>query len=824
MNGRQEPAGQRPKHPILPTAAATLSALGSSREIGLRGEDATARFQREGANDVPEEKAHPLARLALKFWGLSAWMIELIVVLSFILHKWTDLWVALSLLIVNAVLGFLQEQRASAAVSALRHRLQVTARVLRDGAWQAIPAPALVRGDVVRVRSGDFVPADVQILDGTLQVDQSVLSGESQELTKTNDDALYSGSVVRQGEATAVVVATGERTYFGRTTRLVESAHPKLHVEEVIARVVKWLFVIVGVLVAVAIITSLAEGRHLVDILPLSLVLLMGAVPVALPVMFTVSMAVGSMELARRGVLVTRLSAAEDAANMDVVCADKTGTLTMNRLSLAGAVPQPRFTEADVICYGALASTEANQDPIDLAFLRAARERRLLQGTERTKSFKPFSPQTRRTEALVESGGRQFRIMKGALRTVAEAAGLDSSAIMTLEARASEEARKGVRVLAVARADDDAPLQLVGLALLFDAPRPDSHQLIDELRSLGVIVKMLTGDALPVATEVARELGLGEVIRAPELRAAQDAHAAALVQGSSGFAEVFPEDKFLVVQSLQTARHIVGMTGDGVNDAPALRQAEVGIAVSGATDAAKGAASVVLTTEGLGGIIDLVKNGRAIYQRVLTWIVNKVSRTILKSGFVVIAFLVTGEFVISALGMILLMFMTDFVKIALSTDNVRPSQEPETWNIGPLVTLAVLLGLVMLIEALALLAIGWQRFDLGNNPGQLQTFTYQTLLFFALFSIVSIRERRAFWASRPSTVLAAALLADAFLGILIGVYGLAELRPLPLDQTALIVSYALVCSLGVNDFIKSAFMARFSRRCGFRRDRRPFPI
>ncbi len=801
-----------PERPTLPTAAATLSALGSSRGTGLRSEDATARLEREGANDVPEEKAHLLARLARKFWGLSAWMIELIVFLSFILHKWADLWVALSLLVVNAILSFLQEQRASAAVSALRHRLQVAARVLRDGAWQTIPAPYLVRGDVVRVRSGDFVPADVQIVEGALQVDQSVLTGESHELTKTNDDALYSGSIVRQGEATAVVVVTGVRTYFGRTTRLVESAHPKLHVEAVITRVVKWLFLIVGILVAVAIVASLVEGLQLVDILPLSLVLLMSAVPVALPVMFTVSMAVGSMELARHGVLVTRLSAAEDAANMDVVCADKTGTLTMNRLSLTGALPQPGLAEDDVVRDGALASTEANQDPIDLAFLRAARERQLLQATERTHSFTPFSPKIRRTEALVESGGRKIRVMKGALRTVAEAVGLDASAIEALEARATEEAQKGVRVLAVARADGDEPLQFVGLALLYDAPRPDSRQLIDELRSLGVTVKMLTGDALPVAREVARELGLGEVIRAPELRAAQDApteHTAELVQGSSGFAEVFPEDKFFVVESLQTAGHVVGMTGDGVNDAPALRQAEVGIAVSGATDVAKGAASVVLTTEGLGGIIDLVKNGRAIYQRVLTWIVNKVSRTILKSGFVVIAFLVTGKFVISALGMILLVFMTDFVKIALSTDNVRPSQKPETWNIGPPVTLGALLGLVMLIEALGLLAIGWQRFDLGSDPGQLQTFTFQTLLFFALFSIVSIRERRAFWASRPSTILAAALLVDASVGILIGAYGLTELRPLPLIQTALIVSYALVCSLGINDFIKSAFIARY---------------
>ena len=348
---------------------------------------------------------------------------------------------------------------------------------------------------------------------------------------------------------------------------------------------------------------------------------------------------------------------------MDVVCADKTGTLTMNRLSLVGALPQPGQAENDVVRDGALASTEANQDPIDLAFMHAAHERKLLDGTERLLSFVPFSPNTRRTEALVERSGCKTRVMKGALRTIAEAVELDSEAVLALEARTTEAAQKGFRVLAVARADGDELLRLVGVALLYDAPRPDARRLIDELRSLGVAVKMLTGDALPVAREVARELALGEVMRIPELRAAEDAsteRAADLVRGSSGFAEVFPEDKFLVVKSLQQAGHVVGMTGDGVNDAPPLKQAEVGIAVSGATDVAKGAASVVLTTEGLEGIIELVKNGRAIYQRVLIWIVNKVSRTILKAGFVVIAFLVTGKFVISALGMILLVFMTDF--------------------------------------------------------------------------------------------------------------------------------------------------------------------
>jgi len=366
-------------------------------------------------------------------------------------------------------------------------------------------------------------------------------------------------------------------------------------------------------------------------------------------------------------------------------------------------------------------------------------------------------------------------------------------------------------VLAVASGDTGGPLSLMGLVLLSDAVRPDSRELIDQLRGLGVQVKMLTGDALSVAREIAHGLGLGEIVRAPVLRAAQqDAQERArdLVAGSGGFAEVFPEDKFLLVKALQAGGHVVGMTGDGVNDGPALGQAEVGIAVSGASDVAKGAASVVLTTEGLVSILDLVRIGRATYQRVLTWIINKVSRTILKAGFVVVAFLATGRFVISALGMVLLVFMTDFVKISLSTDRVTPSKRPETWNIGPLVTVAVVLGLIMLVEALGLLAFGWRRFGLDVNSGQLQAFSFLTLLFFALFSIVSIRERRAFWASRPGGVLALALAADACVGLAIATFGLGELRPLPAGQVAFIVAYALVCSLGPNDLLKAALIGR----------------
>ncbi|HET7197173.1 MAG TPA: HAD-IC family P-type ATPase [Burkholderiales bacterium] len=745
---------------------------------GLSEAQACARLAAEGPNEVAEPPRHPLRDFARKFWGLSAWMIELIAGLSLILHKFADLAIAAALLVVNAVLGFAQESRASAAVAALRRRLQVSSRVLRDGRWGTAPARELVRGDVVRLRAGDFVPADLRLLEGDLRVDQSVLTGESGEIARGAGETVFSGSMVRRGEATALVTATGARTYYGRTTQLVASARPTLQVEKVVARVVRWLFAIVAVQVAAALALALARGEPLLELLPLALVLLMSAVPVALPVMFTVSMALGARELGRHGVLVTRLNAAEDAATMDVLCADKTGTLTQNRLAFAQALPEAGFVEADVVRDGALASQEADQDPIDLAFLSAAREHGVLPAVE-VRGFVPFSADARRSEARVIMGGVERRVVKGAWRVVAQLAGVSADGLQRLQQHAGDAAAKGFRVLGVAAAEGGRPLRFAGLALLADAVRPDSRSLVQALASLGVETRMVTGDAASVARELARDLGIAQV-----------------------FAEVYPEDKFRIVRELQAQGRVVGMTGDGVNDAPALRQAEVGIAVASATDVAKAAASVVLTGEGLASIVVLVRNGRAIYQRVLTWIVNKVSRTILKSGFVVLAFLATGRFVISALGMILLVFMTDFVKIALATDRVRPSPRPETWNIGPLVRVGALLGALMLAEALALLAVAWQPFGLGTAAGLRYGFSFATLLFFAIFSLVSIRERRAFWASRPSALLAAGLAADALAGLAIALHGLGELAPLPPALIALAVGGALGCSL-CNDFLKA---------------------
>ena len=784
-----------------------LAALDVDPETGLTHAEVDFRRQAHGYNEVTEQKGRPVLMFLGKFWGVSAWMLELIMVLSAVLGKYSDLAVVGALLVVNAVLGFMQERRAAGVVETLRRRLQVSARVLREGSWQAIPARELVPGDIVRARAGDIIPADVKLLAGDLSVDQSALTGESQDVDKVSSDMLSSGSVVRRGEGNGVVMLTGAQTYFGRTTELVQEARPKLHIEAVVAKVVRWLFVIVGALLAGVLVLSLIRGAPLLEVVPLLLVLLMSAVPVALPVMFTVSMAVGAKELAKRGVLVTRLSAAEDAATMDVLCVDKTGTITMNQLVATGVIPLEGVTEAEVLFAGALASQEANQDPIDLAFLAAANAHHVFDGAPAVTpvSFAPFDAQTRRTEAVVEQNGQRLRVMKGAVRTIAEACGLQPPEIEALEARVSESAHKGYRTLAVARGPERSVPALVGLVTLYDPPRPDASQLIAALRDLGVAVKMLTGDALAVAREIAQGVGLPNIRRVEDLKAAATQtgnEAVDLLAGADGFAEVYPEDKYIVVQHLQAAGHVTGMTGDGVNDAPALRQAEVGIAVSSATDVAKGAASVVLTEPGLTNIVALVEQGRTIYQRILTWIINKISRTILKASFVAIAFVATGKFVVSAFAMLLLVFMTDFAKIALATDHVRPSNQPETWNIGGFITVSVVLGVAMVTESLFLLWIGWSHFGLATNDNALHTFSFLTLLYMAVFSIMSARERRWFWTTLPSKALVMALIVVALIGTVLTRVGLPGLMPLPWWQTLAIFTYAMISCLVVNDTVK----------------------
>jgi H+-transporting ATPase len=778
----------------------------SNLDHGLESIEVDNRLKQYGYNEVAEKKANPVVMFAKKFWGLTAWMLEAIIILSWVLQRYSDLYIVAGLLVFNSILGFVEEQKASSAVEALKQKLQVNARVLRASLWKTVPARELVPGDIIRTRSGDFVPADVKIIDGELEVDQSALTGESMGIEKKPDGVLYAGSIVKRGESNGIVISTGVKTYFGRTAQLVQLARPKLHMEEVISSVVRWLLVIVAALIAVAVAVSTFRAVNLLDVLPIVLVLLLSAIPVALPAMFTVSMALGSMELAKKGVLVTRLSASEDAATMNVLCADKTGTITMNKLSVAKVMPLNGFTEKEVILYGALASQEANQDPIDIAFITVAKQENLPVGSFTQKSFVPFDPKTRKTEALVQRDNREFKVVKGAVSIIAQACGLDEDAINHLESRMSKFAAKGYRTLAVAKTNDENRPQLVGLVALYDMPRPDSKQLIQELRELGISVKMLTGDALPIAKEIATDVGLGEkVIKAADLKEfikENPINAAEAADKSDGFAEIYPEDKYTIVRSLQANKHVVGMTGDGVNDAPALRQAEVGIAVSNATDVAKGAASVVLVNEGLTSIVDLVKNGRVIYERITAWILSKIVRTLQIATFVVLSFLLTGNYVVSAFAIILLFFMTDFVKVALSTDNLSWSRKPDEWNITGIVKASVILSLLIIAESFALLSVALNVFHLTAADETLYTFTFEILFYSAMFLIFNVRERGHFWSSRPSRTLLAAIILSMMAATIVTTTGVPGLKPLPIAETLFVISCSAAFSLILNDTVK----------------------
>jgi H+-transporting ATPase len=789
-----------------------LKVLDSNPTHGLSKDEAERRLSKYGQNEVLERKISPALRLAKKFWGLTAWMLELTMFLSFLLRNYFDVYIIGALLTVNAIIGFAQEQKASGAVEALRERLQINARVLRDGKWQTVSAKVLVPGDIVRVRAGDFIPADLKVMEGSqLGVDQSALTGESMTVEKKEDDILFSGAIVKRGETNAVVVATGASTFFGKTTELLQTARPKLHMEEITSNVIRWLLVMVGVLITLVLAVSYINGINLLQVLPLALVLIVFAVPVALPAMFTVSMAIGSQELAKKGVLVTRLSASEDAASMDILCADKTGTITSNKLSITNVIATEGFDENDVIINGALASQEANQDPIDIAFISSAKERNLLKESYIQEQFVPFDPKTRRTEALIVSDGRKFRVMKGAVEAVAQVCKLDLQRTK-IEEKMNDFAERGYRTLAVAVSGTNSTFRFCGLVALYDIPRPDSKKLIRELADLGVSVKMLTGDALPIAREISNQVGLGNsLVSASDLKkeVEQPPRAAEVAEKSSGFAEVYPEDKYLIVKSFQSGGHITGMTGDGVNDAPALRQAEVGIAVSNATDVAKGAASAVLTEEGLSNIVSLVEVGRMIYQRIVTWTLNKIVKTFEVAVFIALAFLFTGYYVVSALDIVLLLFVVDFVTISLSTDRVRWSKQPEKWNVTGLVKVGVLLGVFTVIELFGLLFLGLKFLDLSNNIGNLQTFIFAALFYLGMFTVLIVRERGLFWNSAPSRTLVTAIIIDMMVvGTLVTV-GIPGMTPMPITYLLLVFSYVLVLSLVVNDRVKHGLMKRY---------------
>ena len=781
------------------TIADVLSELKVLVATGLSDEDVKQRQITYGLNQVVEKKQLLFLLFLKHFWGLTAFMLEITIVISFLLHKYVDVYLIGGLMLFNAIIGFIQENKAAKTVQALKQSLQVIVRVLRNAKWQQVPGDQLVPGDIIRIRTGDFIAADAKIIEGIAGVDQSALTGESMLLSKKEGDMLFSGSVVKNGECNAVVTATGINTFFGKTVQLVQMAKPRLHMEEVVANVVKVLFSLVLVFVGITFAVSLLRGETFLSMLPLVLILLVTAVPVAMPAMFTVSMAKGSRQLAAKGILVSRLSATEDAATLTCLCIDKTGTITQNKLSVNEIEPAENFTVDDILRYGVLASVAANQDPIDMAFLQRAADNKTDTSGYIQTSFTPFSSDIKRTEAIVQKDGKQFKVMKGAYNTIKGLCNLKQSKLdMTVDAWAA----KGFKTMAVA-VEKDNITYLAGVVALVDPPLADSAKMISEIKELGVKVKMLTGDALPIAKEIAIQVGVGDDIVAAgilrEYPPGSDSHS--IIIAHNGFAEVLPEDKFTIVKTLQQYHEITGMTGDGVNDAPALKQAEVGIAVKSATDAAKQAASVILLHEGLESIISLITVGRTIHHRITNWVISKISKTLFTVAYVCAAYIITGEFVVSAFDMVLLLFIIDFVTLTLSTDIVSWSKKPDSWKIKPLVKDGFILGLFLMAEALVWLFIGKKYFGV-TDINQLHSFGFATLFFAGIFNIFVVRTPTRFYRQPIGKNLLLAIIADIILVCFILSLGLPGFSILPIVVTGSSLLYFAFCSLIINDWLK----------------------
>jgi H+-transporting ATPase len=747
---------------------------------GLSSVEAAERLVRFGPNVVAEERRRPLMVLVGKLWAPVPWMLEATVALEAALGKWVEAAVVAGLLCFNAALGLVQEGRAQAALRLLRQRLSVVARVHRDGRWQTLPAEQLVPGDLVHRRLGDVVPADVRLGEGGLLVDQSALTGESLPVELAVGALVYAGATVVRGGASGEVAATGAATYFGRTAELVRTARAQSHLEGVIVRIVRALVALDLALAVVVVGYELAAGAHAGRVLQFAAVLLLGSVPVALPATFTLAGALGALELAGRGVLVARLSAIEEAAGMDVLCVDKTGTITRNQLALADVRVYPPATRADVLRLAAEASDEATQDPIDLALLAAAANEGCRPRVRRR--FLPFEPASKRSEALVEG---DVRVVKGAPAAVAAL----TDGPTGLDGDVTALAAGGRRVLAVAEGGGEA-LRLTGLVALSDPPRPDSAALVHDLQALGVRLLMLTRDGLETASAVAAQVGIdGAACTAEELRAGT----AGPLERLGVVAGVLPEDKYQVVRTLQQAGHVVGMTGDGVNDAPALKQAEVGIAVANATDVAKAAASLILTQPGLTDIIAAVQTSRRIYQRMLTYALNASIKKLEVPVFLSITLLTLGLFPLTPLLMVLLLFANDFATMAITTDRVGFSRQPDRWHVGQLLGGALAVALPLLALTFAAFALGRAGYSLGEQP--LQTFVFVLLVASSQAGLYLVRERGPFWRNRPGRLLLAVSVADlaAVTTLALGGWLIAPISPLQLTSLlALVTCYALL--------------------------------
>jgi H+-transporting ATPase len=762
-----------------------------SREEGLSDEEAERRLQIFGPNAIEERKESPLKEFLRRFWGPMPWLLEIAILLSFLIGHTVEALIIAFLLFVNAIIGFAHSQSSKKVLELLRSKLAIMAKVIRSGQLKLIDAKNLVPGDVLIVELGDIIPADCKILEGSISVDQSALTGESLPVDLSRGNVAFSGSIVKRGKARCIVVNTGADTYFGKTAELVRIARPKSHQQEVMLQITRYsMYLGIAVMIAVSILAYVMHLKNeLISILTFDVAILMGCVPVALPAVMTIMQAAGARYLASKGVLVTKLDAVEDAASVDVLCLDKTGTITMNSLEVSSLVPL-NLSEDELLELAFYASSEETKDPIDVAIVNRARKVKI---RGRRISFIPFDPSTKRSEAVVEIEGKRIRVVKGAPQIVLE---MCANGKKFIEEKLNELASKGYKTLLVAKGEEGGPLEVAGIIALSDPPRPDSAELIKRLKELDVRPKMITGDSFPIAKEIAGLVGIGEKgISLSDLRKLDESRLLEEIERADFLAEVFPEDKYAVVKSLQAKGHMVGMTGDGVNDAPALKQAELGIAVSNATDVAKASAGVVLLTPGLGGIVEVIIQSRKVYQRALTWIINKVTKVIQFTLLLAVGLFWLGYDVLTLMGMALLIFANDFATMSLATDNAEPTSNPNKWNIRNIIVSSVVLGILLLIEALIAIYIGQRLFSFPKN--KMQTFILLIMVFTSQFRVLLVRERRYFWKSRPGRELIASVLVIIAVFLLLGTAGIAVER-IPLYASLFSLAYSAAFTLGID--------------------------
>ena len=776
--------------------------LESSKE-GLSQAEAEKRLSQYGPNEITVKKTNMFLKFLSYFWGPIPWMIEVAVILSGVVRHWPDFFIILVLLCTNAVVGFWEEREAGNAIEALKAKLAIKARVKRDGKWINPAAREVVPGDVIRLRLGDIVPADARLLAGdSIEVDQSQLTGESLPASIKSGGAVFSGSIIRQGEIEALVYGTGENTYFGKTAQLVQEAHTVSHFQKAVLKIGNYLIILAVALVVVIIIVAIFRGDPILTTLQFALVLTVAAIPVAMPTVLSVTMAVGARLLAKKQAIVSRLVAIEELAGVDVLCADKTGTLTQNKLTLGDPFSVNNIPADQIVLNAALASRADNNDTIDLAVLAGIKDKETLKSYQMVH-FQPFDPVHKRTEALIKSkDGKTFKVTKGAPQVILALSANHSAVNTIVEKAVNEFAARGFRSLGVARAEADGIWQFQGVLPLFDPPREDAKATIATALAMGVKIKMVTGDALAIAIETAKKLGMGtNILDAASLgdsKKKETTEMAESIEKADGFAQVFPEHKFHIIDVLQKHNHIVGMTGDGVNDAPALKKADCGIAVSGATDAARAAAAIVLLTPGLSVIIDAIKESRRIFQRMNSYAIYRIAETLRVLFFMTLAILVFNFYPLTAVMIVMLALLNDGAILSIAYDNVRYKDQPEAWNMRMVLGISTVLGIIGVVSAFGLFYLGERVFHIDRS--HIQTMMYLKLSVAGHLTIFLTRTRGPFWSIRPAKILLIAVFGTQAIATLMAVYGI-FMTPLGWGWALFVWGYALAWFL-FNDRVK----------------------